>query len=80
MAKSTHTRPIEWGSKARKWEVRDRGLNNQDRRLAIAEQMDPDAGEDCDSTMCVCGLCNQEASWMSGPGWEQARFWAGWRD
>jgi hypothetical protein len=40
VSKSQIIRPIEWSSKGRKWEVRDRGLNNKDRRLAIAEQLD----------------------------------------
>ena len=38
--KHTHKPNLEWGSKARKWEDRLRGMNAADRRLAIEEQLD----------------------------------------
>lgn len=37
MSRHAHAANTEWGSKARKEEDRLRGLNNQDRRMAIAE-------------------------------------------
>lgn len=45
----------EWGKRARKDEDALRGLNNSDRREAIAEQLDCEPlGCTCGST-CVCG-------------------------
>lgn len=38
--KHARTPNIEWGSKARKAEDRERGLNAKDRRDSIAEQLD----------------------------------------
>jgi hypothetical protein len=44
---------LEWGSKARKQEDRQRGRNNADRRAAIAEQV-----ADAEPLPCMCGwLC-----------------------
>lgn len=46
MTNHVHRPNKEWGRKARKEEDRNRGLNNHDRREAIAEQSDNDDQED----------------------------------
>jgi hypothetical protein len=56
MSKHTHKPNLEWGSKARKREDAQRGMNAADRRMAIEEQVEDAVEPDPDWTRYRCDL------------------------